>query len=118
MIRAETIDKSVLAFGTVARERSPAYLAWIRQQKCVVPGCWGRPCEAHHLLHCPEHRARGLKASDRYVVPLCCGHHRGNDSPHGWGNEQDWAAHHGFDMIATAQFYWQYHQAMGARLTA
>ncbi len=102
------IDKSALAIGEPQRMRSPAHLAWIRRQRCVVPGCWRHPCDAHHLTCGPEGKARGLKASDCWALPLChAQHHMGPDSPHHAGNEARWWARHGVDPIATAEEFWR-----------
>lgn len=75
-----------------------------------MPGCGAWPTEVHHLLSVGN-KGRGVKASDADTIPLCGGptggHHRGSDSPHGWGNETAWAASHGFDPIATAAEFWR-----------
>jgi len=52
--------------------RDPAYLAWVREHRCEVPGCRARRIEAHHF----GKRAKGTKCSDYETVPLCTAHHR------------------------------------------
>ncbi len=55
-----------------APEREPAYLAFIRQQPCAVPGCRAGFIQAAHT------GGRGLsqKADDRRAIPLCHFHHQ------------------------------------------
>lgn len=53
---------------------NPGYLAWLRQQPCVLGHlnqCRGH-IEAHHHTH---GRGLGQKSSDRYAMPLCHRHH-------------------------------------------
>jgi hypothetical protein len=84
----------------VVKARTPkaadnlAYLAWIRQQGCVV-------CRAHGLKQVSRTEAahvgrRGLlqRCSDFETLPLCTNHHRtGKDSHHSIG-----------------KFFWDHHQ--------
>ena len=49
----------------------PDYLAWVRRQRCAVPGCESSS-EAHH----PRHDVGlGLRAHDHRAIPLCHQHH-------------------------------------------
>lgn len=50
------------------REIDEAFLDFVRDQKCCVPGC-DRYGEAHHL------RTRAAGGSDYTCVPLCRQHH-------------------------------------------
>lgn len=65
-------------------DRDPAYLTWVKRQRCCAPGaptgCTG-PVEAHHA----GRRGVGQKAKDSTAIPLCAGHHR-------WGG---WHEHRG-----------------------
>lgn len=45
-----------------------------------------QPSDPHHLRFA-QPRAIGLKVSDEFTVPLCCGHHR---QLHQAGDEQAW----------------------------
>jgi hypothetical protein len=60
------------------RPRDPAYVQWVRRQRCAVagelrtPSQCGGPVEAHHA----GERAFGRKAADDTCVPLCVRHHR------------------------------------------
>ena len=53
----------------------PAYLAWLRDQPCRVPGC-RRRAEAHHLRHDERGAALGAHVKDdRRAISLCHWHH-------------------------------------------
>lgn len=79
------IDKSVLAIGEPKRIRSKKHLRWIAEQPCLI--CGHRPCQSHHVKMM-QLRARGLRVSDEYVVPLCPLHHASVEiSP---GREEEW----------------------------
>jgi len=84
-------------------ERDPAYLAWIRQQRCTVAlnsAVGDFFCSnAIEAAHTGE---RGLqqKASDHAAIPLCAGHHRLRpDSHHRIGKK--FFEHHEIDLIDT-----------------
>ena len=62
------IDKSRLAISEPKRVRSKAHLRFVATMPCVV--CGMRPVEVHHLKYL-QPRARGLKVSDEFTVPLC-----------------------------------------------
>lgn len=60
------------------RPRDPAYMSWVRRQRCAVavelrtPSQCGGPVEAHHA----GERGFGKKAPDDTCIPLCMRHHR------------------------------------------
>jgi len=58
----------VTAYPKPKRIKNPEYLAWIRQQPCLV--CYRSPCVAHHEQEV-GHGGMGTKCSDRRGVPLC-----------------------------------------------
>lgn len=58
--------------GKERRLEDPEYLAFIRHQPCLVPGCRCRPVEAHHY----GERGLGQKCRDDETAPLCWFHHR------------------------------------------
>jgi hypothetical protein len=99
------IDKSALAIGAPKRLRDRAHLKYVASQPCLV--CGRQPAQAHHLTFA-QPRARGLKTSDEWVVPLCALHHR---ELHDRGDER--AYWEGMDIDATgcARELWQGHRA-------
>lgn len=54
------------------RVHDPEYLAWIREQPCVVTFCKIPRSEAAHV---GEIRGLGQKCSDHETIPLCVWHH-------------------------------------------
>lgn len=79
-------------------ERRPAYLAWLREQACLVPGCGASPCEAAHVRRGTD-GGMGRKPSDRWSVPLCTQHHR---QQHAMG-EASFEARHGILLRPSAE---------------
>jgi len=81
---------------------SEKHLEMIRQLPCVVTG--RRPVEAHHLLRGPNVvRGMGMKAQDRWAVPVHADVHR---KLHAFGNDyvyfQQWA----INSTALAEELW------------
>lgn len=73
--------------------RDPAYLAWIKQQPCVISGQFasGRmPVDAHHLIG-HGYSGVGTKAPDFLAFPLSREAHE-NLHHYGW---ERWEAQHG-----------------------
>jgi hypothetical protein len=82
------------------RERSRAYLEWIRGLACAVCGRPPSPFLQIEAAHTSVLGARGLaqKSSDFSTIPLCFWHHRGDrDSYHRLG-ERAFAQRHGIDL--------------------
>lgn len=52
--------------------RDKKYLAFIREQPCLIHGCNGVPVDP---AHGPGRRGAALKASDWTCLPLCRKHH-------------------------------------------
>lgn len=83
-----------LPYAASRREADPHYLAFIRQQPCLVSGCKARFVEAAHT----GDRGLSQKASDRRAVPLCLFHHQtGNQSYHRLGRRK-FESVHGLDL--------------------
>jgi hypothetical protein len=82
--RAETIDKSVLAFPEPRRIRDRDHVRYIAKQPCLI--CGRQPSDAHHVRFA-QSSALGRKVSDQFTVPLCRGHHR---EVHRCGDEPVW----------------------------
>jgi hypothetical protein len=95
------IDKSLLVIGTPKRIRNRTHLIYIATQPCLV--CGRMPSHAHHLTFA-QPRARGLKSSDEWTVPLCALHHR---ELHDRGNERAYWQEKKIDALQTAQEHWE-----------
>lgn len=96
----DSIDKSVLALGAPKRIRARDHLRFVAGHPCLV--CGRQPAQAHHLSFV-QPRARGLKASDEWTVPLCAIHHR---ELHDRGNELSFWQAHKVDPKAAAEALW------------
>ena len=94
------IDKSTLAISAPRRIRDKEHLKAVAAQPCIV--CGRSPSHAHHLTFV-QPKARGLKVSDEWVVPVCYLHHR---ELHDRGNEQEWWKAKSIDPVSAAESLW------------
>jgi DNA recombination protein Rad52 len=94
------VDKSVLAIAAPKRIRDKDHLRFVATQPCLV--CGRLPAQAHHLKFV-QPRARGLKTSDEWVVPLCAVHHR---ELHDRGDERSFWESRSIDAEGAAQKLW------------
>ena len=90
------------------RIRSKAHLAYVASLHCAA--CRAAGVQVHHLLSAPQAKARGLKASDSWTVPLCQSCHT---ALHSDGNERRWFAARDIDQIALAEHLWSASVAAG-----
>lgn len=100
----------------VARIRSKPHIRRLRSLPCSIPGCCQQPVDAHHLTFGAEAKARGMKASDHFTVPLCRWVHHNAASKfgvHATGNEREWWAKHGLDALALARSHANVSRALG-----
>lgn len=83
---------------------SPEHLALIRQLPCCVTGLSLPVIDPHHLKSAGE-RGAGLKATDRWCVPLCRQKH---DEVERIGSRREvaWFHAHGIDPLALAAALW------------
>jgi hypothetical protein len=93
----------------VERKPATAYLAKIRR----LPSCvsWQTPCEPHHLTGGPAalERGIGLKATDKWAVPLTSGEHRfDNNAVHSVGSREElnWFLKRGVNPYRLAEELW------------
>ena len=95
------IDKSALALPEPKRRRDKSHLRFVASQPCLV--CGRQPSDPHHLRFA-QPRARGVKVSDEFTVPLCRGHHR---QLHQAGNEMAWWDKLKIDALRVARQLWE-----------
>lgn len=78
--------------GKVGNRKEPQYLKWASQLPCVCTGSYHNVV-LHHLLRGVD-RGMGMKAADRYVIPLT---HEIHAALHAHGNETEylkgWGVH-------------------------
>jgi DNA recombination protein Rad52 len=101
---SQSID---LPFGKIQRHRDREHLKRVAAQPCLV--CGRNPAQAHHLTFA-QPRARSLKVSDEWTVPLCALHHR---ALHDHGNELTWWQTKGIEPIGIAQALWAARRDVG-----
>lgn len=94
-------DMGAMLIPKLRRLRSPAHLAFVRAQPCLV--CGRSPVDAHHLRFV-QPRAMGRKVSDEFTVPLCRYHH---GLLHRDPDEQGWWQAMGIDPLAAALELWE-----------
>lgn len=83
------------------RVRDPGYLRYVASKPCLVCHC--PDVQAHHLTFA-QPRARGLKVSDEFVVPVCVPCHI---SIHAHGDERAWWERLRIDPLAWAKKSWE-----------
>lgn len=98
------IDKSQLQIGVPRRIRDRDHLRSVARNPCLV--CGRSPAQAHHLSFM-QPRARGLKVSDEWTVPLCAIHHR---ELHDRGNEKMYWEEKRINPVEVAVFLWAQHR--------
>ena len=84
------------------------HLEYVTQKGCCVPGCWIKPCQAHHLIgnygsNGPV-RGWGLRAGDDFTIGLCEPHHT---TLHADGDEKRVLGGYGVDGLAEAAKNWK-----------
>lgn len=100
-----TQPAAALMIPKLSRQRSPAHLAHVRQEPCLI--CGRSPVDAHHLRFV-QPRAMAKKVSDEFTVPLCRRHH---DLLHRDPDELGWWASFGIDPLIVAKELWDDSQA-------
>ena len=86
-------------------DRSPKYLAWIRNLPCVVCSRLSGGLTVIEAAHTNALGPRGIgqKTSDHSAIPLCSGHHREySDSYHRLG-EKEFSDQHRIDLEGLVQ---------------
>lgn len=85
------------------RVRNNPYLAFLRRQGCIFPGCTATRCDPAHVRHAPpgsgwRYVGKGEKPDDFRAVPLCREHH---DLQHSMSEARFWAEHLQRDPVET-----------------
>lgn len=78
------------------QDKDQAHLKAIRSLPCAIPGCCASPSEAHHLKQFMT-RGMGMKAENKWTLPLCHEHHINGVERVGSNKEHDWFKAHGID---------------------
>ena len=91
------IDKAVLTLAEPRRRRDKSHLRFVASQPCLI--CARHPSDPHHLRFA-QPRGLGVKVSDEFAVPLCCGNHR---QLHQAGNEIAWWKGLNVDALSLAR---------------
>ena len=89
--------------------RSKAHLDFIRSLPCLLCENQRHPTEAAHVNFSDsaagKFNAKGIKAGDKWVVPLCSEHHRGKTGHHQRG-ERLWWERQGIDPLEVCEALW------------
>lgn len=96
------IDKSALHIPEPRRRRSKPHLRFVATMPCVI--CSKHPVEVHHVKF-TQPRARGLKVSDEFTIPLCPWDHRQVEAASGW--EEFWWASQHIDIKTAMRNLWE-----------
>lgn len=86
----------------------PGHLVLIRKLPCAVCPSFS-DIEAHHLKsgNARKHRSLGVKAPDRYAVPLCRWLHHAEVERIGSRREEEWFLGHGINPHELANALWK-----------
>jgi hypothetical protein len=88
---------------------SEAYLAAIRRMPSCLSG--REPCVPHHLRSGPAAKERGvgMKATDKWAIPLTPEEHTGPDGVHSVGSKQEirWFVDRGVMPLTLASCLWE-----------
>ena len=84
-----------------AEKSAPGFLQWLRGRSCVIGGqCLGK-MEACHVDYAGD-KGMGTKVSDRFSIPMCCGHHSEQHNA-GW---PAFEARHDINGLKLAEAFW------------
>jgi hypothetical protein len=86
------------------REKNEKHLKFVRGLPCCISG--RTPCQPHHLLNVPGRRGVGMKADDRYTVPLHPEIHSLLHRECASKTEDEWFVEHGVKPDSMALFLW------------
>ncbi len=85
-----------------AEKRCPPFLQWLRGRPCLVGGqCVGK-MQACHVDYAGD-KGMGTKASDRFAVAMCAGHHAESHN----AGIRTFEARHNVNLLSAARHYWR-----------
>jgi hypothetical protein len=93
--------EAIITIRKPVRDRDRDHLRFVATQPCLL--CGRTPSDPHHVKFA-EHRAMGLKVSDKFTVPICRLHHR---ELHRRGNERTWWENQGINPLPVAAGLWE-----------
>lgn len=99
-----------------AREgNSEKHLSAIRTLPCCIPGCCVVGCDPHHLKTglAKLERGMGQRATDRWTLPMCRGHHDEIEAI-GSRREEKWFLDRAIEAIDLAAALWTVSPEKGA----
>jgi len=96
------LRRKLRAIKGIWPESNPDYLAWLRTQECISPGCtsknlhkWDRQAGSWtEAAHTGPHGI-AQKAPDCDAIPLC--HHHHQEAKDAQGKSRNWFEEHGLD---------------------
>jgi hypothetical protein len=91
---------------------SKAHRKFVASLPCCIPDCGARPSDPHHLMGDLK-PGMGLKAEDRWCVPLCAAKHH-VPGVHAHGNDLVYLMERGMDGKTLATELWRISQKHGA----
>jgi hypothetical protein len=98
---AKRIRRSLRAAKAIWPARDPEYLAWLRTQECIYPGCkskhlhqWTQAGAWTDAAHTGPHGI-SQKAPDHDAIPLC--HHHHQEAKDAQGKRRTWFEDHGLN---------------------
>jgi len=90
------------------RKRNAKHLAFVAKQPCCCCGRVG--VSVHHLIgYYGEDgpiTGKGLRADDRWTIPICYEHHQGQSGLHSNGNEEKFLKAYGVNGPQLARILW------------
>ena len=89
--------------------RNKAHLDFIRSLPCLLCDNQKHPTEAAHVNYSDsatgKFNAKGIKAGDKWTLPLCSNCHRGRNGQHSHGERRFWSDR-GIDPLEVCEALW------------
>jgi len=91
------------------RQKNDQYRRWLTERPCLI--CAWTPCDPCHIkfadarIFKPPSSNIGMKASDRFCVSLCRGHH---EQSHSMGEHKFWDKWHLDPIVIAGELYYYF----------